>query len=130
MQKRVITVILFAYSALVIKLLVFKINMIRIGHMKFRFAPETGEFNYLPFKTILPYLRGEPNWFFAILNLGGNIGLLVPIGFLFPFVYRKMTWQTSLALAVAFGLTIEGMELMFHVGIFDIDDLILNALGV
>jgi glycopeptide antibiotics resistance protein len=130
MQKRFISIILIAYSACVIKLLVFKISLIRIGHMKFRFAPETGESNFLPFKTIWPYLQGKPNWFFAMLNLGGNIGLLVPVGFLVPFVYKKMTWQKSLALAVAFGLTIEVMELAFGVGIFDIDDVILNALGV
>ena len=65
----------------------------------------------------------------AIINLGGNIAFLVPIGFLVPFVYRKMTWQKSLALAVAVGLAIEGMEVVFRVGIFDIDDVILNALG-
>jgi glycopeptide antibiotics resistance protein len=41
-----------------------------------------------------------------------------------------MTWQKSLALAVAVGLAIEGMEVVFRVGIFDIDDVILNALGV
>jgi glycopeptide antibiotics resistance protein len=41
-----------------------------------------------------------------------------------------MTWRKSLALAVAVGLAIEGMEVVFRVGIFDIDDVILNALGV
>ena len=54
----------------------------------------------------------------------------MPIGFLVSFVYRKMTWQKSLAVAVAVGLAIEGMQVVFRVGIFDIDDVILNALGV
>jgi glycopeptide antibiotics resistance protein len=66
----------------------------------------------------------------AIINLVRNIALLVPIGFLVPFVYRKMTWQKSLALAVAVGLVIEGIEVVFRMGIFDIDDVILNAVGV
>jgi glycopeptide antibiotics resistance protein len=78
----------------------------------------------------LPYLHGEPSRLIAIINLVGNIALFVPIGFLAPFVYQKMTWQKSLALAVAVGLAIEGMEVVFRVGIFDIDDVILNAFGV
>ena len=131
MKKRLISAfILIAYSAFLINLLVFKIYQLKISLLRFKFPPDAGQANFLPFKTILPYLLGEPAWLIAIINLGGNIALLVPIGFLVPFVYRKMTWQKSLALAVAIGLAIEGMQVVFRVGIFDIDDVILNALGV
>lgn len=41
-----------------------------------------------------------------------------------------MTWQKSLILAAAVGLSMEGLEVVFRVGIFDIDDVILNAFGV
>src|ERR687893_3150878 len=131
MKKRLISgFILIAYSAFLINLLVFKIYLLKIGLLRFTFPPAAGQANFLPFKTILPYLLGEPTWSFGIINLGGNIALFVPIGFLVPFVYGKMTWQKSLALAVAVGLAIEGMQVVFRVGIFDIDDVILNALGV
>ena len=131
MQKRSIAaIILVAYSAIVIKILVFKINMLKIGHLRFRFLPETGEGNLLPFKSILSYLRDDPLSLIVILNIFGNIALFVPIGFLVPFVYLKMTWQKSLALAVAAGFAIEGMQVALRVGIFDIDDVILNAVGV
>ena len=89
-----------------------------------------GQANFLPFKTILPYLLGERGLIIAVINLVGNVVLLVPIGFLIPFVYQNMTWKKSLTLAVAAGLAIEGMQVVFRVGIFDIDDLILNGLGV
>ena len=131
MKKRLISgFILIAYSAFLINLLVFKIYLLKIGLLRFTFPPHAGQANFLPFKTILPYLLGEPTWLFGIVNLGGNIALFVPMGFLVSFVYRKMTWQKSLALAVAVGLAIEGMEVVFRVGIFDIDDVILNAVGV
>jgi len=84
----------------------------------------------VPFKTILPYLLGFKGWIIAGVNLIGNIALLMPIGFLVPFVYRNMTWKKSLALGVVAGLAIEVMQTVLHVGIFDIDDVILNALGV
>lgn len=89
-----------------------------------------GRANFLPFKTIVPYLLGDGGWIIAGINLVGNIAPLVPIGFLAPFVCRNMTWKKSLVLAVASGLAIEGMQVLFHVGIFDIDDVLLNALGV
>lgn len=157
MQKRLIpALVLIIYGAILIKVVVFKGMTGRSGppgqapgikadgsrprmrppgppnpqnrHLLTRFAPRHA--NYVPFKTILPQLRGEPRWSFAIINLVGNTALFVPVGFLVPLVYRKMNWRKSLALAIAVGLAMEGMEGMFSVGIVDVDDVILNALGV
>jgi len=133
MKKRLVAVIiLIAYSAILIKVMVFKdLPVIRIGHLIFRFGgTQAGPANLVPFKSILPYLLGERGFMIACINIIGNIVLLVPIGFLVPFVYRNMTWKKSIILAVAAGLTIEGMQALLHVGIFDIDDIILNGLGV
>jgi glycopeptide antibiotics resistance protein len=129
-KRPLLTVVLIAYSALLIRLLVFKIKLLQLGPIRIRLPQHTGEANFLPLKTILPYLRGERGLLIAFLNVGGNIGLFVPIGFLVPFIYREITWQKALALAVGAGLVIEGMQVAFEVGIFDIDDVILNALGV
>ena len=113
--------------------MVFKdMPTIRIGRLMLNFGgtDASGQANFVPFKTILPYLLGYNGWIIAGINLVGNIVPLVPIGFLVPFVYRNMTWKKSLVLAAATGLAIEGMQVVFRVGIFDIDDLILNGLGV
>ena len=93
-----------------------------------RFAPIHA--NYVPFKTILPQLRGRPRWSSAIINLVGNTVLFVPIGFLAHLIYRKMRWQRSLVLAIAVGVAMEVMEGTLRVGVVDVDDVILNALGV
>lgn len=133
MKKRLITIfILIAYSTILIKLLVFKdLPPIRIGSLILNFGgTQEGPANLLPFKTILPYLLGEKGFIIAFLNIAGNIVLLIPIGFLVPFVFRNMTWKKSLMLAVAAGFAIEGMQVLLHVGIFDIDDVMLNGLGV
>lgn len=133
MKKRLISIfILIAYSAILIKVMVFKdLPIIRIGPLMFNFGgTHEGPANLVPLKTILPYLLGKKGLVIAFINIAGNIVLLVPIGFLVRFVYRNMVWKKALALAVAAGLSIEGMQLVFHVGIFDIDDVILNGLGV
>jgi glycopeptide antibiotics resistance protein len=93
-----------------------------------RFSPLHA--NFVPFKTILPQLRGEPRWSTAILNLVGNTVLFAPLGFLVGLVHRKFTWPQALAVAVAVGLAMEGMEGWFRVGIVDVDDVLLNAAGV
>ena len=134
MKKHLVSIfILIVYITILIKVMVFKdIPTIRIGSLMLNLSGTNGGHpaNFVPFKTILPYLLGDKGLIIAGANLVGNIAPLVPIGFLVPFVCRNMTWKKSLALAAAAGLAIEGMQVVLSLGIFDIDDLILNALGV
>ena len=125
-------VVLLVYVALLFKVMVLKdLPTIHIGHMMFRFGgTQTGPSNFIPFRTISRYGHGGGGWLIAGLNLWGNIGLLVPVGFLLPFVFPNISWKQALIWAVASGLMIEGMQVLLQVGIFDIDDVILNGLGV
>jgi len=126
------TFILIVYSVILIKVMVYKdVPLIRIGSLMLNFGgTQVGPANLVPFKTILPYLLGEKGLLIAAINLFGNIVLLVPIGFLVPFVFRNITWKKTLALAVAAGFVIEAMQVVLRLGIFDIDDVMLNAIGV
>jgi glycopeptide antibiotics resistance protein len=126
------TCALIVYCAVLIKFVVFKaIPTIHIGHLRFRLAgPHTGPGNFVPFKTIGPQLIGRKNRLIDIVNLIGNIIPFMPIGLLAPLVFRSISWRRALVLGAVTGLTVEVMEAVFRVGIFDIDDVILNALGV
>jgi len=122
-----------AYIAFLIDVMVFKhIPTIYLGHLMLNFGgiEHTERGNFIPFKTIGPYLLGYKGWIIAGINLGANIGLLVPIGLLLPLVFRNLTWQRALLVAVLSSFSIEVMQVLFQVGIFDIDDVMLNALGV
>lgn len=133
MKKRLFSIFFFAvYWAILIKVMVFKqVPLIRIGHLMLNFGgTREGEANLVPFKTILPYFFGYKGWIIAGINLAGNILPLVPVGLFASFVFRNMTWKKSFVLAVATGIVIELMQVVFRVGIFDIDDVILNGLGV
>ena len=62
MNKRLLSIfMLIAYSALLIKVMVFKdVPVIRIGSLVLNFGgSHEGPANLLPFRTILPYLLGE-----------------------------------------------------------------------
>lgn len=123
---------LVAYVAILIKLVVFKaIPTIRVGHLRLRFAgPHTGPANLVPFKTIAPQIIGRGNHLVNMVNLFGNTLPFMPVGFLARFVFRSFSWQKALILGVGTGLCFELLELIFHVGIFDVDDVIMNAAGV
>lgn len=131
------TILLIAYGAILIKVMVFKdIPTIRVGQLMLNFGGTNAGHapNFVPFKTILPYLFGFKGLIIAGINLIGNIALLVPVGFIIPFVWRdaakNMTWKKSLMVGFAAGFSIEILQAILRVGIFDIDDVILNALGV
>ena len=124
---------LLAYSALLVKILVFKdLPTIRVGHLMLNFSgTDAGSGpNLIPFSTILPYVLGEKGLIIGGINLAGNIILFVPVGLLLPFLYQTSTWKGSVALGMLAGLSIEVLQTILRVGIFDIDDVILNALGV
>ncbi len=104
MKKRLfITVTLFVYVVILVNVMVFKdVPLIRMGPVTLDFGgTHDGPANLIPFKTIGPYLLGEKGFMIAFINIAGNILLLVPIGFLVPFVYRNVTWKKMLALAIA-----------------------------
>ena len=133
MKNRLLSfLLLLAYSIILVKVMVLKdVPMIRIGPIMLNFGgTQVGDPNFVPFKTILPYVLGEYGFMIGALNIIGNIAFLVPIGFLLPFVFARIDWKKSLALAILSGMMIELTQVVLHLGIFDIDDVILNELGV
>ena len=123
---------LIAYSALLFKLVVFKaIPTIRIGHLIFRLAgTHSGPGNFVPFRTIASQLNGRGNHVWAAANLLGNVIPFLPIGILAPLAFRSFSWRKAVVLGIFTALACELTEAIFRVGIFDVDDLILNACGV
>lgn len=120
------------YLFILIKVLVLKdLAMVRVNQMRFNFGgTQSGPANLIPFKTIFYYLQGNNGLLIACINILGNIIALVPLGFLVPLVFSNINWKKSVALAILSGLTIEWTQLYLQIGIFDIDDVFLNGLGV
>lgn len=92
--------------------------------------------NLIPFKTVWLYLRGDlpvnPGdvVMMSFANLAGNVLLLAPMGFLLPLLYDRMrSWKKNLLLGVTFSLTLEMVQ-YFLGRTADIDDVLLNSLGI
>ena len=123
---------LFIYSVLLIKIMVFKdVPLIRLGMLKLNFGGTLeGPANLVPFKTIIQYMQADKGILIAAINILGNIFLLVPFGFLVAASFSNIIWLKKIILAFTVGSLIEGMQVVLHIGIFDIDDVILNGMGV
>ena len=82
--------------------------------------------NLIPFVNLMDY----PALRDALLNLIGNTAMFIPIGVIWPIVYKKLdTHHRVLAAGIGFSLCIEILQLPFFDRVTDIDDLILNSLG-
>lgn len=82
--------------------------------------------NLLPFVYLTDY---DVLWEMKV-NLIGNTAMFIPIGIIWPSVYRKLdTHKKVIAAGVGFSLLIEILQLPFYDRVTDIDDLILNSLG-
>lgn len=91
--------------------------------------------NLIPFHTIRLYWRafrsGSPSLrMISVINLGGNIIMFIPLGFLLPPVFPKLkNLMSVLVTTAAIIICVELIQLLTLVGSCDIDDLILNMLG-
>lgn len=89
--------------------------------------------NFIPFKTIGLYISmlSEPGRnTVATLNLFGNLLLFVPFGMLVPTLsnYLSKFIPYSLILFITL-ISVETLQLVLRRGNFDVDDIILNAIG-
>jgi glycopeptide antibiotics resistance protein len=66
-----------------------------------------------------------------LINLVGNVAVFIPFGVLFPLLLRKFRSLFILTLwAVPSILLLEIFQMLLRVGSFDVDDLLLNLIGV
>ena len=114
-------------------------RILNMGDGTYRFFIGFGDplpVNWIPFQTVWMYLRGDlpvnPGdvVMMSFANLVGNVLLLTPMGFLLPLLYDRMrSWNKTLLLGVTFSLTLEMVQ-YFLGRTADIDDVLLNSLGI
>ncbi|WP_192604561.1 VanZ family protein [Bacillus sp. OAE603] len=87
--------------------------------------------NFIPLKTIIYYLfLADINLNIRITNLVGNIIGFVPFGFILPILLKRFkNFKVIVIASFSLSLTYEVIQLLFDIGSFDIDDLILNTFG-
>lgn len=116
--------------------LLFFFYLIALSYVLFFISTRVDTYNninLIPFRTIRLYINyfdyfTFPIWF---LNLFGNILLFIPFGCLLPIISKKINQFGSVLLLSSLTICMaEIMQHLFMVGELDVDDIILNTLGV
>jgi len=82
--------------------------------------------NLVPLVYLFDYIRPRE----ALLNLIGNTLMFVPLGIVWPSVFKTLdSHKKVIAAGAGFSLLIEIFQLPFYDRVTDIDDLILNTAG-
>lgn len=85
--------------------------------------------NLIPFSTIGAYIS-DINDSVSIINILGNIIPFIPMGFIVPMAFpsQRNVFKTIIS-SLLLIFSIEILQIIFYVGSFDIDDIILNLLS-
>lgn len=131
-RNKVFYLLFWVYLIIAAKILVFRYPLTDILRLWDKRVITFGlsSANFIPFKTIKMYIRYRSS-LNSFANLFGNLFILTPLGILLPFAWKK---KHSIFLITAVGflvsMAVETLQLVLGVGAFDVDDLILNTLGV
>ena len=107
------------------------------GHVDISLQGDVNKINLVPFKTLRLYwhlLQTQSSHkllLHSVVNLAGNVVMFVPLGWLLPENFRILRgiFRTVLV-AVLLICLVEALQFFTGLGSCDIDDLILNTVGV
>jgi glycopeptide antibiotics resistance protein len=86
--------------------------------------------NLVPFTTIMLFIKSKLSMRDIVGNVLGNIVGFIPFGILVPMLFRRFsTLAKTLIAAFLLSVAFEVIQLIFVLGSFDVDDLMLNTAG-
>ena len=134
MKRRVYQIIFWAYCAVMAVLL---FGRTRLAVENGYWNTLSGHLNFVPFQTVgifIDVLKGDNQIVsrqYAVVNLLGNVLMFLPLGFLLPAVWARFRkWWKTLLWGGVIIVCVELAQLFALVGKCDVDDLILNLLGI
>ncbi|MDO4267177.1 MAG: VanZ family protein [Eubacteriales bacterium] len=119
-------VLFLAYLALLVYFLFFAESLGRVSENR-EYA-----YNLELFKEIKRFYtyREQLGMEAFLMNVFGNVIAFMPCGFFLPIVSRRSRrWYNTILLSFSLSLCVETAQLIWRVGSFDVDDLLLNTLG-
>lgn len=132
-KKKVIAVIWWVYIVLLLVVVVIKFRG-SFGELRDKInsysMDSSVNYNLIPFRSIgSQILYISQGW--ALKNILGNLVAFIPFGFLLPITYKKVnTYIKVYIVGVLSIVSMESLQLITKLGSFDVDDIILNMVGL
>ena len=135
--RLILYVLFFIYLIILTKLILFKTPLGYLPKKQYWYDWSTDLFradfklaNFTPFAIIRSYYHSEHGLLFSVDNFFGNIIGFIPLGFLLALLFPK--WRNAgriILMSALISLCYESIQLFAVLGIFDVDDIILNTAG-
>ena len=119
--KKIYRIFIFPYT-------IFLLYLMFIG-----FGREQHEANivrFLPLVSTILFVQNTTSWESIIINLLGNIIMFIPFGFLGWLNAKYFSFKKLIVDFLSALIIVEALQYLTRLGVFDIDDLALNSLGV
>ncbi|MGM0883643.1 MAG: VanZ family protein [Bacillota bacterium] len=135
----ILQLMLILYGYVQIKIILFKFRPVELNvlwdqmkislHNPDRILWRLHNGNLIPFAEITRSV--DEASVHGLVNLFGNVLIFMPFGLLLGFLSagRKISAGGALFISFALSLSLEGAQLLYVIGQFDVDDLILNSFG-
>lgn len=129
-KREAVLLLMYINLAVMIRLTFFPMTRVN-GHVQPLVFDASKAFpfrvNLIPFVNLFDY-SSKRN---MLLNVIGNTAMFIPSGIVLPIVYKKLDsfWKVT-GTGALISLCIEIIQLPFSVRASDVDDLILNTVGV
>ena len=119
--RKIYRIFIFPYT-------IFLLYLMFIG-----FGREQHEANIvrlLPFVSTVLFVQNTTSWESIVINLFGNIIMFIPFGFLGWLNAKYFSLKKLIVDFLSALIIVEALQYLTRLGVFDIDDLALNSLGV
>ena len=119
--KKIYRIFIFPYT-------IFLLYLMFLG-----FGREQHEANIvrlLPFVSTILFVQNTTSWESIIINLFGNIIMFIPFGFLGWLNAKYFSFKKLIVDFLSALIIVEALQYLTRLGVFDIDDLALNSIGV
>ena len=116
------------YRIFILPYTIFLLYLMFIG-----FGREQHEANIvrlLPLVSTILFVQNTTSWESIIINLFGNIIMFIPFGFLGWLNAKYFSFKKLIVDFLSALIIVEALQYLTRLGVFDIDDLALNSLGV
>ena len=129
-KREAMLLLMYINLAVIIRFVFFPMETVNGQIQPLYFDPARAfpfRLNLIPFTNLLRFKTArELMW-----NLVGNTVMFIPTGIILPILYKRLDsfWKVSLA-GFLISLSIELLQLPLAERVSDVDDLILNTLGV
>lgn len=122
-RKWLLCILFWLYIILVLRITVFRSSFSLDNLM------QKGSVNFTLFEEYIPLIR-YGDWYRFIYLFFGNIMWFIPFGMYLQYTGKIRNIFLITIIGFLFSLTIESLQYVFGTGYSELDDLILNTLGV